>query len=381
MPLTTTEQRSHRRGIHPFAIAAFSFCPEQSDRIVWRVVIKYQRQGAPSITQSEMRHAPDISVFRPDDRIVIYLGKFDKSVVAPRDRSKRKIASQNGTKRQMNRVRPAIAGQNRPCLILPFCHCLRRSGASYPTSGPEHRFSTVLFIEKEGFAPLLEAAQIAERFDIAIMSTKGMSTTAARLLLDRLAPRIHKVLVLHDFDVSGFSIFGALGSDGRRYRFENNLPIVDIGLRPGDVETMALQAEPVETQGSWASRSRTLAEHGATSGEIKFLRTRRVELNAMTAPVFVGFLERKLAEHEVQKVVPDDGILERHARRLIEQGLAKKVLDKARPTLQLEAAATALPDDLHGRVRAALVERPELSWDLAVATLIAGDKPERRRQT
>jgi DNA topoisomerase VI subunit A len=53
--------------------------------------------------------------------------------------------------------------------------------------------------------------------DIAIMSTKGMSTTAARLLLDRLARRIDKVLVAHDFDVSGFSIFGTLGTDGRRY--------------------------------------------------------------------------------------------------------------------------------------------------------------------
>ena len=57
------------------------------------------------------------------------------------------------------------------------------------------------------------------------------------------------------------------------------------------------------------------------------------------------------------------------------------MLDKARPTLQLEAAATALPDDLHGRVRAALVERPESSWDLAVAIFIADDKPEGHRQT
>ena len=51
------------------------------------------------------------------------------------------------------------------------------SSANYPTSGPEYRYSTVLFIEKEGFTSLLKAAQIAERFDIAIMSTKGMSTT------------------------------------------------------------------------------------------------------------------------------------------------------------------------------------------------------------
>ena len=49
------------------------------------------------------------------------------------------------------------------------------------------------------------------------MSTKGMSTTA-RLLLDRLAPQIEKVLVLHDFDVSGFSIFGTQRAEKSRTR-------------------------------------------------------------------------------------------------------------------------------------------------------------------
>ena len=45
---------------------------------------------------------------------------------------------------------------------------------SYPTMGPENRYRNVLYIEKEGFAPLLSAARIAERFDIAIMSNKGV---------------------------------------------------------------------------------------------------------------------------------------------------------------------------------------------------------------
>ena len=140
---------------------------------------------------------------------------------------------------------------------------------------------------------LLSQARIAERFDIAIMSTKGMSTTAARLLLDRLAPRIDKVLVAHDFDVSGFSIFGTLGSDGRRYLFHNEVHIVDIGLRLSDVEAMGLDSEPVETSGDWSARSATLSAHGASVTEIKFLRHRRVELNAMPADMFVRFLERK----------------------------------------------------------------------------------------
>jgi len=155
----------------------------------------------------------------------------------------------------------------------------------FSTTGPTNRYSNILFIEKEGFAPLLRAARIAERFDIATMSTKGMSVTAARMLIDRLSSRIDKVLVLHDFDVSGFSIFGTLGTTNRRYRFRNKVPVIDIGLRLSDVERLSLQSEPVKTKGDWDKRVKTLKMHGALPAEIEFLRNQRVELNAMTAPV------------------------------------------------------------------------------------------------
>jgi hypothetical protein len=231
----------------------------------------------------------------------------------------------------------------------------------------------VLFIEKEGFAELLDAARIAARFDVAVMSTKGMSTTAARRLLDGLAPETERVLVLHDFDVSGFSIFGTLGGDSRRYRFENDLRIVDIGLRLADAEAMGLQSEPVETRGRWAKRAATLAAHGATEGEIEFLRRRRVELNAMPADVFVAFLERALAGHGVCKVVPDRPILERQARGVIERRLEARILREIRASLQEAAAAAELPADLDDRVRSVLEDKPELPWDLAVAAVIGGD--------
>jgi hypothetical protein len=216
----------------------------------------------------------------------------------------------------------------------------------------------LLFVEKEGFAPLFQAARVAERFDVAVMSTKGMSTTAARLLLDRLALRIDKVLVLHDFDVSGFSIFGTLGGDGRRYRFENELRIVDVGLRLADVEAMGLQSEPVETRGRWAKRAATLATHGATEEEIEFLRRRRVELNAMPADVFVAFVEHALAGHGVCKVVPARPVLERQARGVIERRLEARVLREIRARLQEAAAAAPLPEDLDERVRSVLEDKP-----------------------
>jgi len=128
--------------------------------------------------------------------------------------------------------------------------------------------------------------------------------------------------VLHDFDVAGFSIFGTLGIDGRRYQFKNEVPIYDIGLRLDDVKAMVLPGEIVTTSGDWGARQLTLEEHGATMAEIGFLRSHRVELNAMTSDQFIAFLERKLTEHGVAKVVPQTGTLEARARRVLEQKLA-----------------------------------------------------------
>ena len=57
------------------------------------------------------------------------------------------------------------------------------------THGPSHRYSAILFIEKEGFMPLFERVKLAERYDVAIMSTKGVSVTASRRLVDDLCYR------------------------------------------------------------------------------------------------------------------------------------------------------------------------------------------------
>jgi hypothetical protein len=170
-----------------------------------------------------------------------------------------------------------------------------------------------------------------------------------------------------------FSIFGTLSTDSRRYTFENGLPIVDVGLRLADVVAMGLQSEPVETSGSWGSRARTLAEHGASREEIDFLRTRRVELNAMTAPVFIDFLERTLVENDVRKVVPHHDILEQHARCVIERQLAEALVSDNRPALQARAASIALPKDLDDKVWSVLKQKPELSWDEALSSIVASD--------
>jgi hypothetical protein len=188
----------------------------------------------------------------------------------------------------------------------------------FATIGPENRYSSVLVIEKEGFDALLSRAAIRELYDIAIASTKGLSTVAARRAVDQLSARGAQVFGLHDFDVTGFRIFGTLAKDSRRYRFDNAVPTLDIGLRLGDVQEMDLQSEPVTVSGDWFKRAETLAAHGATAAEIDFLKTRRVELNAMTSLQLVDLIKRKLAELGVKKVIPDAAVVEHHARHWLE---------------------------------------------------------------
>jgi hypothetical protein len=181
---------------------------------------------------------------------------------------------------------------------------------------------------------------------------------------------IEQIFALHDFDVSGFSIFGTLGTSNRRYWFSNRIGLVDIGLRLVDVEAMGLESEPAMTSGNWQTRVRTLLRHGATKEEIAFLQGERVELNAMTSRQLVDFVEAKLAEHGVLKLVPDEGTLQQHARRLIEQQRAAAAVAKLKTKLLKEAAKVPLPPDLRQAVEQRLVEHPQMPWDAALAALL-----------
>jgi DNA topoisomerase VI subunit A len=119
-----------------------------------------------------------------------------------------------------------------------------------PTRGPQHRYHYALFVEKEGFNPLLSQAQIAERYDVAIMSTKGMSVTAARQLVAELSCHDVTILCLRDFDKAGFSIVYTLRMNTRRWQYATRPNGLDLGLRLDDVETMHLARERVEYD-SW----------------------------------------------------------------------------------------------------------------------------------
>jgi hypothetical protein len=247
------------------------------------------------------------------------------------------------------------------------------SEAEIKTYGPECRFGAVLFIEKEGFLPLLRQAGIAKRYDLAIMSTKGMSNTAARRLVDEMCGR-HRIplLVLHDFDKSGFSILGTLRQSNRRYRFRHRINVIDLGLRLADID--GLESEDVFDRGSPTAIRENLRANGATPEEIEFLLSARVELNALASDELVAFIERKLIEHGVAKVVPGT---ERLAEAYALHARSGRIEEIVKTAIEEDSEKEIdVPSDLDEQVRWYLKEHPEAPWDRAVR-VIAGSNDDK----
>jgi hypothetical protein len=209
---------------------------------------------------------------------------------------------------------------------------------------------------------------IEERFDIAVMSTKGMSTSAARQLIDGLAADGVRLFVLHDFDIAGFSIRKTLTESGRRHRFKNALDVVDLGLRLGDVERLGLESEPVALGKDREALAGRLRINAAAEAEIDFLMTgRRVELNAMPSDVFIRFVEDGLCAQGVEKAIPEGSLLANAYAAMKRSALAVAVLGAALE--RLNADPVEIPADLAGEVRRHLSENPIATWDGAVKAI------------
>lgn len=152
--------------------------------------------------------------------------------------------------------------------------------------------------------------------------------------------------------------------------------MIDIGLRHKDVEAMTLQSEIVDIDvKERAARRDTVYQHGATDDEVEFLLPRRgdchrVELNAMTSPQLVAYVEAALQANGVKKVIPDSAVIKEQARHRLQIKLTNQRLAVIADDIAREAAAVALPRNLARQVRRLLDRQPELSWDQALARII-----------
>jgi hypothetical protein len=228
--------------------------------------------------------------------------------------------------------------------------------AEWPSLAAGQRYQAVLYIEKEGFGPILEEAEIAERYDLAILSCKGQSVVAARRFIDEVCAvgRDVPLLVFHDFDKAGFEIAQRLTTvsgwaeenDRVTYRFRNDIKVIDLGLRLADVEAYGLKGESCEFRGHFA------ADSIATPEEQEFLRSgRRVEMNEFTSPQIVECLEAKFDEHLPGRLIPGDDVLADAYRRALAAASINRAIDKVRDKAIDRAKAAAVPESLRRRLK------------------------------
>jgi hypothetical protein len=241
--------------------------------------------------------------------------------------------------------------------------------ASVNTFGPDGSFGALLYVEKEGFMPLFNRVKLAKRYDIGIMSSKGMSVTAARQLAEGICSA-HGIplLTLHDFDRPGIIIKDTLENDTRRYSYGTVPQVVDLGLTFDDID--GLTPEPFHSNIS----DERLVQAGLGQDAIDFLSTERVELNAMTSRQLIDFVKNKLKQLGIQKVIPDAKTLASTYQMFAASDRLSEAFNELKEKLEDEGQETiTVPDDIEVKVKAKLEENPDVTWHRAIRLLVNPD--------
>ena len=175
---------------------------------------------------------------------------------------------------------------------------------------PVWSFNKLLYIEKEGSQEALKQHGWMERHDCAVMSSKGFSTRAARDLIDKLAEHDEpiKVFCAHDADASGTLIYQTLQAETRA-RGARKIEIINIGLEPWEALRMGLEVETIEIGKTRKPTADYVALYDDDNDWDQWLQTHRVELNAMTTPQLIDWLDEKMETYGDGKLIPPQDVL------------------------------------------------------------------------
>jgi hypothetical protein len=214
---------------------------------------------------------------------------------------------------------------------------------------PPWLYNKIVYIEKEGFAEALKEVQWAERHDCMPMSSKGFSTRAARDLIDKLAEHDEPVDVfcVHDADAHGTTIYETF-QEATKARGARKIKIINLGLEPWEALEMGLEVEEIEPGkkrrpvADYVRRRTDRAPDGSEWEE--WLQTHRIELNAMTTPQFIAWLDGKLADYD--KLIPPQEVLEAELEEELEKSaravITERILREANVEGQVAEALAAI---------------------------------------
>jgi hypothetical protein len=213
---------------------------------------------------------------------------------------------------------------------------------------PIWAFNKLVYIEKEGFSEALKAERWAERHDCALLSSKGFTTRAARDLVDLLAEHDEPVTIfcVHDADAHGTLIYETFQGETKA-RGARKIKIINLGLELWEALALGLEVETFKAGDKRRPVAEYVTEHpcGEPEGDwAEWLQTKRVELNAMSTPEFIAWLDGKMAGYD--KLIPPEEVLEASCADL----------SRPRSALQLPNASCVRP--------ASRIKSPPLSQQL-----------------
>ncbi len=211
------------------------------------------------------------------------------------------------------------------------------------------------------------------------MSSKGFSTRAARDLIDKLVAHDEPVEVFcaHDADAYGTMIYQTM-QEATKARGARKIKIINLGLEPWEAVATELEVETVEETKGRKAVADYVRERDDRDWE-RWLQTHRVELNAMTTPQLIEWLDRKMATFGSGKLIPPPPVLEQELADGLEDKLrdsiAERILSEADFEGQVADAIAAIktPDaaDLEKKIKALFKRENDRQWRDAIEAVAA----------
>jgi len=237
---------------------------------------------------------------------------------------------------------------------------------------PPWTFNKLVYIEKEGFSEALKEERWAERHDCALLSSKGFTTRACRDLVDLLAEHDEPITIfcVHDADAFGTMIYETF-QEATKARDARKIRIVNLGLEPWEALAMGLEVETIKAGDRRKPVAGYIAEHPCDEEEedwAEWLQTKRVELNAMSTPEFIAWLDAKMTAYE--KLVPPGDVIEAELVFRIEANVraavAARILREAEFENRVATAVATIerpsPAVLRQGIRDLFQHQPDRAW-------------------
>lgn len=239
---------------------------------------------------------------------------------------------------------------------------------------PDWTFNKILYCEKEGFFPILRQVGWPERNDCALLSSKGFASRAVRDVLDLLGETDQDIqfFCIHDADASGTLIYQAL-TQGTAARAARKVKIVNLGLDPWSAVEMGLQIEDFTSKRTAPVANYVKKYDRENDGEWEqWLQGRRIELNAMTSPQFLVWLDKQMAPFSTGKIIPPNDVLRKtlikQTESQLRERIANDILTKAGINNLVSSELANRVKELDGvdvrdRVQKLLKKSPSKRWD------------------